>query len=306
MNEPLKILPGTEHARLAMPLEYPPSRDLRARWGFSKPPIEPLYSWFVSYADQYRAFLAEMRAYGRELLDVPIAFDAAKLPMPGWTGIAMNPVDGLALYSFVRKYRPATYVEIGSGVTTCFAHLARQRGNTGMRIISIDPDPRAEIDAICDQVLREGLETCDLAVFDTLREGDIVFMDGSHRSFMNSDVTVFFIDVLPRLRPGVIVHLHDVSLPYDYHPYFTNWYWNELYLLAVYMMGNRHRITPLLPTALLTVDPMFEEEFAAPLIDTKEPLLWIGGGSIWFTHERIRTQVFRRFAERLGGIRPAR
>jgi predicted O-methyltransferase YrrM len=286
---PLERLPGTEHARFALPLEYPPSRDLTSRWGFSRPPIEPLYSWLSEHADAYRAFLAEMRRFGQELVDLPRDLDPALLPRPAWMGVAMNPIDSLALYSFVRSYRPATYLEIGSGVTTCFAHLARERNQTLTRIISIDPEPRAAIDAICDDVIRAGLENCDLAIFDSLVAGDIVFMDGSHRSFMNSDVTVFFIDVLPRLKSGVIVHLHDIALPYDYHPFFTNWYWNEQYLLAVYMMGNRARIRPLLPLALITFDPMFATDVAEPFIATAEPLLWISpaaatGGSMWFTH----------------------
>ena len=134
----------------------------------------------------------------------------------------MNPIDLLTLYTFVRKYRPATYIEIGSGVTTCFTHLARQHGQLATRIVSIDPEPRLQIDAICDDVIRSGLESCDISIFETLAPNDIVFVDGSHRSFMNSDVTVFFIDVLPLLRPGVLVHLHDISLPWDYHEFFTN------------------------------------------------------------------------------------
>lgn len=194
----------------------------------------------------------------------------------------MNPIDLLTLYSFVRRHRPSVYLEIGSGSTTRFAHLARQTGNLATRVISIDPEPRSDIDAICDQVIRVGLETCDLAIFDQLNAGDILFLDGSHRCFMNSDVTVFFIDVLPRLKPGVIVHLHDIALPYDYHEYFTHWYWSEQYMLAVYLMGNRSRIAPLLPACFVSRDPMFAGDIAtlagACPHHTKE------GGSMWFTH----------------------
>ncbi len=87
--------------------------------------------------------------------------------------------------------------------------------------------------------LCEGLETCDLARFDQLQPGDILFLDCSHRVFMNSDVTVFMIDVLPRLRPGVPVHVHDIVLPWDYPDMFTNWYWSEAYILAAYLIGAR-------------------------------------------------------------------
>ena len=279
-----EILPGTPYSRYALPLEYPPSRDMRARWGYSRPLIPQLLSWFESHADNYRGFIDMMRQYGTELADVPHTLDAAKLPMPAWLGTAINPIDCLALYTFMRTSRPATFLEIGSGTTTCFAHLARQRGGMHTRIISIDPEPRVEVDSICDEVIRSGLETCDLTIFESLRAGDIVFLDGSHRSFMNSDVTVFFIDVLPILKPGVIVHLHDIVLPWDYHQYFANWYWNEQYMLAVYLMANRARINPLFPIAFVTGAPQFADSLAKPLIDLPFDIPWGSGGSMWFTH----------------------
>jgi hypothetical protein len=102
---------------------------------------------------------------------------------------------------------------------------------------------------------------------------------------MNSDVTVFFIDILPRLKPGVIVHIHDVFLPWDYDQYFQNWYWNEAYMLAVYLMGRKSGITPLLPTAFICRDPRFDNEFATPVLDLGDykPSMR-EGGAIWFTH----------------------
>jgi hypothetical protein len=120
----LEQLPGTQWCRYALPLEYPPSRDMRARWGYSRPLIPQLLLLFEGYADSYRTVIADMRRYGAELRDVPHTFDAAKLPMPGWMGTAINPIDCLALYAFIRRSRPATFLEIGSGTTTCFAHLA--------------------------------------------------------------------------------------------------------------------------------------------------------------------------------------
>jgi hypothetical protein len=74
-------------------------------------------------------------------------------------------------------------------------------------------------------------------------------------------------------------------LPYDYPEFFTNWYWNEQYMLAVYLMNARHRIDPLLPTAFICRDPQFEDLFARPPIDfgTLNDA-WRGGGSMWFTH----------------------
>jgi hypothetical protein len=63
-----------------------------------------------------------------------------------------------------------------------------------------------------------------VAIFDRLQAGDVLFLDGLHRGFMNSDVTGFMLDVLPRLRPGVLVYVHDIPLPWDYPDMFTDWY----------------------------------------------------------------------------------
>src|SRR5947209_5654250 len=79
-------LEGTAYSRYALPLEYPPSRDMRPRWGYSRPLIPTLLSWFESHAEDYRAFIADMRRYGRELQDVPRTLDAARLPTPAWMG----------------------------------------------------------------------------------------------------------------------------------------------------------------------------------------------------------------------------
>ena len=153
------------------------------------------------------------------------------------------PFDSAALYTLVGHYEPRIYLEIGSGITTGFARRPIRDHGLNTRIVSIDPQPRAAIDAICDEVIRDGLETCDLTLFDALEPGDILFLDGSHRVFMNSDVTVFMIDVLPRLKTGVVVHVHDITLPWDYPGMFVNWALSEAYILAGYRIAARDRVT---------------------------------------------------------------
>ena len=279
-----QILEGTPYARYAVPIDYHPSRDFRPRYGYSHPPIRSLEDWFTSCADEYREFVRHMRTL--DVSHIALSSTSTEALKPAWIGGPISAFDALALYAMVRKNRPKRYLEIGSGMTTRFARQAISDTGQATRIVSIDPDPRSAIDGICDEVIRDGLETCELAVFDDLEPGDIVFLDGSHRTFMNSDVTVFFIDVLPRLRPGVIVHIHDIFLPYDYPESFKNWYWNEQYMLAVYMMGNRHRIRPLLPTAFICKSPLFEQDLRLPFVELGPgSYSWREGGSMWFTHE---------------------
>src|SRR5882672_8634596 len=82
----LTPLPGTPYSRYALPLEYLPSRNLSARWGYSRPLIPSLHSWFASHANDYRAFLADMRTFGADLRGVAHTFDVALLPAPAWMG----------------------------------------------------------------------------------------------------------------------------------------------------------------------------------------------------------------------------
>jgi hypothetical protein len=282
-----QVLEGTPYSRYALPLEYFPSRDFRPRWGYSHPPEPVLDAWFRAHTTNYLAFFSEMRKCAPKLADIPLEFDEANLPSPAWLGVPYAPFDSVVLYTMVQLHRPKLYLEIGSGISTCFAYRAIKDAGLCTEIMSIDPEPRAKIDTICDNVHRVGLETCDISLFDGLQPGDILFFDGSHRAFMNSDVTVFMIDVLPRLKPGVIVHLHDITLPFDYPEDFKHWYWNEQYMLAVYLMANKDRIDPLFPTAFVSRDDLFASENSRPMIDLgQQNVAWSGGGAMWFTHTR--------------------
>lgn len=279
----MPVMPGTPYSTIAIPLEYPPSRDLRPRWGHTQPPLQPIVDWIKPHEAAYRDILRAIRSRAPALARIALDFDAANLPEPAWRGVPFAPFDSAALYTLVGEYKPKLYLEIGSGVTTAFAYRSVRDHGLSTRIVSIDPEPRAAIDGICDEVVRAGLETCDLAVFDQLEAGDILFLDGSHRVFMNSDVTVFMLDVLPRVKPGVLIHVHDIALPWDYPDMFIPWYWSEAYILAAYIIGAASRLKPVLPTAWVCRDPAFEDWFAFPPVDLGAGNDgWRGGGSMWF------------------------
>src|SRR5262249_38681185 len=114
--------------------------------------------------------------------------------------------------------------------------------------------PRTEIDALCDQVIRRSLEDCDLAMFDALTPGDVLFFDGSHRVFTNSDVTVFFFEVLPRLNPGVLVHVHDIFWPWDYPPHWNERLYAEQYLLGAMLLCDKWPFRVVLPNMYICLD----------------------------------------------------
>ena len=279
-------LPGTEYARYTLPLDYMPSRDLRPRWGEAVGPIAPIAEWLAESDLDYRRVLHAMTERKSMLARIPMEFSPDS-PEPAWLGVPFAAFDSAALYTLIGMYRPRCYLEIGSGISTTFARRSVLDHGLSTRIVSIDPDPRAAIDQICDEVIRKGLENCEMERFSALQANDIVFLDGSHRVFMNSDVTVFMIDVLPRLAPGVLVHIHDIALPWDYPDMFIHYYWSEAYIVAAYLIGARERVKPVFPTSWICRRPEFASWYSPPLVDLgTHNDSWRGGGSMWFTHMR--------------------
>lgn len=219
-------------------LDYPP--QLVPRWGEGKLPHPELYAMFDCDRKEYAALLSRFS----ELTAVLAENNGEISWNTGW----FDALDAIALYSMTALRRPANYLEIGSGISTKFARKAVRDFGLATNITSVDPQPRAEIDAICNEIIRVGLEDADPAIFERLVPGDFLFMDGSHRTLMNSDCTVFFLEVLPRLKPGVIVHIHDIFLPSDYPTGWRNLYYSEQYLLAAYLLAGE-QLKILLPNA---------------------------------------------------------
>ena len=116
----------------------------------------------------------------------------------------------------IAGYKPVRYCEVGSGNFTKFARRAVRDFDLGTEIISLDPFPRTDINMLCDRIIRQPLEDLDAAVFDELEAEDIHFLDKFHRVFQNSNVTVFFLELLPHPKAGTIVQIHDILLPFNY------------------------------------------------------------------------------------------
>jgi len=199
---------------------------------------------------------------------------------PHWNNPWIPPLDGVALYGMVALRQPRRYVEVGSGNSTKFVRRAIVDQHLSTCIVSIDPQPRAEIDALCDVVIRKPLEETDLAPFSELAAGDLVFIDSSHRCLMNSDVTVFFTEILPFLPAGVTVGIHDIFLPYDYPLEWVGRYYSEQYLLACYLLSGSPRCQIVLPAYFMAKqapaqDALLELRRGLPGATPME------GGSFW-------------------------
>ncbi len=156
--------------------------------------------------------------------------------------IWFGPIDGSVLYCVIRHFRPKKIIEIGSGFST---HLMRQSitdGNLSCQIISIDPEPRINIHRVADTIIPQRVEDLDAdEIADQLGSGDILFIDSSHTIVSGGDVPFLFLEVIPRLRAGVLIHVHDIFFPYDYPEEWVctlRYGWNEQYLVHAFLAFN--------------------------------------------------------------------
>ncbi len=219
----------------------------KMRWGDRKPSNPYIRQALERHCDEYRATLHSFAAHRGILRTVKSDPDPAEPLAPHWDNIWFHTFDAACLTCFLVERNPKRYVEIGSGNSTKFTRHAIRQAGLRTKITSIDPQPRAEIDLLCDHVSRCRLEDSDLLVFDELDEGDLLFFDGSHRLFQNSDVTVFFLEVLPKLKRGVLVHIHDIFLPDDYPESWTGRLYSEQYILGAMLICEKRPFRVVLP-----------------------------------------------------------
>jgi hypothetical protein len=162
---------------------------------------------------------------------------------------AYEKVDAEVLHCMMRHYRPRRVIEIGSGcstlVTAAALELNRAEGSAPCHFTAIEPYPtpvfRHRIPSLTE-LLQLPLENVDPALFGELSENDVLFIDSTHVVRCGSDVNRIYLDILPRLKPGVIVHVHDIFLPAEYPKHWVfeeHVFWTEQYLLQAFLAFNR-------------------------------------------------------------------
>lgn len=250
------------------------------RHGAGRPPHPELTALLERGRDRYAGLIAEMGALQADFAEIPLG-GAYESHEPFWFNVWFPALDALALTAMLKRHDPGRFVEIGSGVSTKFARRAVSRYGLKTRLISIDPEPRNDVDQLCDQVIRKPLEQCDPTMFEGLQRGDILFLDSSHRAFQGSDVTVFFTEILPRLKPGVIVQIHDVYLPDDYISGHLRQLWNEQYLLATALLFGAERFEVLFPSWWVGRDQALRAQARAAICRGPLESVDLYGASFW-------------------------
>ncbi|HEU5310862.1 MAG TPA: class I SAM-dependent methyltransferase [Candidatus Eisenbacteria bacterium] len=233
-------------------LDYPVHPS--PRYGYGRPAHEKLDTLIGAGKDRYAGELEACLAF-RPWLDRIEVSEPPGSSRPAWINGFFPGGDSATLYSLVARRNARRYLEVGSGNSTKFVRRAIEDHGLRTCIESVDPEPRADVQAIADVLTRQPLERVDLSMFHTLEAGDILFIDSSHRCFMNSDVTVAFLEILPSLADGVLVHFHDICLPYDYPPGTEGEYYSEQYVLAAYLLGGSRRAEIVLPNAYISGHP---------------------------------------------------
>lgn len=165
---------------------------------------------------------------------------------------AFESVDGEIYYCMIRYFKPKRIIEIGSGNSTYLAAQAllknKEEYGRNAELIAIEPYPndilRKGFPGLLKLIVARG-QDIDLSEFKKLKENDILFIDSSHVLKIGGDVKYEYLEILPRLNKGVLVHIHDVFLPAEYpKTWVLNDYqfWTEQYLLQAFLAFIAHRI----------------------------------------------------------------
>jgi predicted O-methyltransferase YrrM len=220
--------PQFDHRRLRFPLDQP--RDLPGiDWNVEEQ-LQLLASF--SYADELKARL--------------LAKDDE--PVFHFDNKAFEPGDAEYLYSLIRLKKPARVFEIGSGHSSRVVMKAVKRNRKEdagytCKHLCIEPYGAQWLEAADVTVIRQEVENVDRQIFSELASGDLLFIDSTHMIKPQGDVLFEYLEVLPTLQRGVIVHAHDIFTPRDYP---REWivddfaFWNEQYLLEAFLSCNSH------------------------------------------------------------------
>jgi len=187
--------------------------------------------------------------------------------------------DALVAYSMVRHFQPDLIIEVGSGFSSLVSGEAAAKNNSSA-LICIEPFPKEFLKQGfpgLHSLIEKRVEDVDLNFFSQLGSGDILFIDSSHTVKIGGDVNYLFLELLPRLKPGVIVHVHDIFLPFEYR---RDWvmdefrFWTEQYLLQAFLSFNSE-------FEVLMANSYLSHYYKEDLKAAFPSLASWGGGSFW-------------------------
>lgn len=155
-------------------------------------------------------------------------------------------VSASAMHAFIRHFKPRNVIEVGSGYSTRVIAAAIGRNAAEGReanLLAIDPHPSEALQRgfpNLSKVISDRVENLPTSLFESLVDGDLLSIDSTHALRLGGDVQYLYLDILPRLRPGVVVHIHDIFIPFEYP---REWlvarrFWTEQYILQAFLACN--------------------------------------------------------------------
>lgn len=161
--------------------------------------------------------------------------------------VSLSLMDELVLFAMIREKKPKKIIEIGSGFSSgLMMEINEKFFKNKIDITFIEPytyllkSRMKEGDEKRYKIIEKGVQFVPLEIFQKLESGDMLFIDSTHVSKFNSDVNYEIFHILPKLKPGVIIHFHDILDGFEYPINWLNegWAWNEQYLLRAFLMNN--------------------------------------------------------------------
>lgn len=204
---------------------------------------DPLYGIDMNVPGQL-TLLRSFTAYSDELQTIPISEPSEDNGF-FYNNTFFESGDAEILYSMVRRYKPKKVIEIGAGYSTRMIKRAlkknREEGAVAEQIC-IEPFSNPWLEQLgVDKIIRSKVEDIDLSLFDELEEGCLLVIDSSHTLRTGGDVYIEYLHILPRLQKGVIIHIHDIFLPFVYPRQWVvsdRRFYTEQYLLQAFLAFN--------------------------------------------------------------------
>lgn len=197
--------------------------------------------------------------------------------------------DGLTLFAMMRKFQPKRIIEVDSGFSSALMLDTNDSYFNGeIELTFIEPYPKRlnKLLRASDnkqKILNEKIQDTDLQIFQSLEENDILFIDSTHVSKLNSDVNHILFNIIPELKDGVLIHFHDIFWPFEY---MRGWIregraWNEAYLLRAFLQYNEH-------FEILFFADYLQKQHRSRLSEDAPRFLKNTGGNIWLRKKAAR------------------
>ena len=237
------------------------------------PPYSVIENLFETASPIFESLLTDLSKFSNELK----AIGDQKPPEPRWLQSWFPTLDAAIAYTLVRRQKPKRIIEIGSGHSTRFMFRAIKDGEQDTQITAIDPQPRRGVEKLDITFHKTTIREVDLKLFQSLRFGDILFIDSSHILVPGSDVDDLLNRIIPSLATGVLIHIHDIFLPDDYPP---EWDWrsyNEQQGVATLLTSGAYQLIFASHYAVTRLGETVESSLIADL----PQITWAQPASLW-------------------------